>query len=118
MPDMAVLRTGSRTLTNGGLFNRSIASLSGSAQLLIASNQLRKAFTIKNIGTAKITLSWFNATVVENTSGTLELEAGESVSSDRLTKYGCTPVMDIYVNGTAGQPVYAEEALSHGGVYA
>lgn len=99
---------------NISAINRSIASLTGSDQTLMAANPLRKAFMIQNTGTALVTISWLTSGATENASGVLELAGGAMINSDRLNHLGCTPTAAITVKGTAAQPLYAEEWLVSG----
>ena len=83
----------------------SIASLSGSSQLLLAEQPSRGALLIMNIGNANIGIAFAapqaTATAAIGSSGTFTLAPGVSFEPDG----GVIPLNAVYVIGTAGQPV-------------
>lgn len=117
MTDAAVNTVGLVTRDYGAK-SRSISSLSGVLQLLMAANPLRKSFSIQNTGNAEVIVNWKVVGGVGLSADSVELAPGDLLNSDRLLNKGCTPVSDIWVMGTSGQTLFAEEWLAYGGVVA
>lgn len=102
-----------KSSTSVALIDKSISSLSGSSQLLMAENQTRGAVLIMNTGTSNIGIAFATlgstATAAIGSAGTYTLVPGGSyVGGDG----GFVPVNAIYVIGTAGQPVTASETVN------
>lgn len=95
---------------NLGPKDRSIASLAGTSQQLMPANPLRKAFFIENDGANVIYVTWTKATAAADAVGVFELAVGASVGA---SKPEMIPKGAIFVLGTAGQPIYAEETLGY-----
>lgn len=91
--------------------DRSIASMSGASQLLMPANPLRKGFFVENDGANVIYITWTKATAAADAVGVFELAIGASIGETYLK--GAVPKNAIYILGTAGQPVYAEERLGY-----
>lgn len=94
---------------NVGPKDRSIASMSGASQQLMPANPLRKSFFVENDGANVIYITWTKATAAADAVGVFELAIGASVGS-RIPSED-VPKGAIFVLGTAGQPVYAEETF-------
>jgi hypothetical protein len=99
--------------SNVGLVDKSIASLSGSSQLLMAENETRGALYIMNVGSSNIGIAFApigsTATAAIGSSGTYTLVPNGSLTAG---DGGFVPVNAIYVIGTAGQPVTASETVN------
>jgi hypothetical protein len=108
-PNPTVLYGGLATMAVGPK-DRSIASVSGSSQLLMPANPLRKSLTIENDGANVVYVTWTKTAAAADAGGVYELAIGASISFDGKDMI---PKGAIYVLGTAGQPVYAEEHLGY-----
>lgn len=102
-----------KSSSNVGLVDKSISSLSGSSQLLMAENETRGALLIMNTGSANVGIAFApigsTATAAIGTAGTYTLVPGRAyVGGDG----GFVPVNAVYVIGTAGQPVTASETVN------
>ena len=100
--------------SNVGLVDKSISSLSGSSQLLMAENETRGALYIMNVGSSNIGIAFApigsTATAAAiGSSGTYTLVPNGSLTAG---DGGFVPVNAIYVIGTAGQPVTASETVN------
>lgn len=91
--------------------NRSIASMSGSSQLLMPANPDRRALTIQNCGANVLYVTWLAAVAAADASGVVEIAPGAAISASLLGEM--VPKGAIYVIGTAGQPIYAEETYGY-----
>ena len=102
-----------KSSTSVALIDKSISSLSGSSQLLMAENQTRGALHIMNTGTSNIGIAFATlgstATAAIGGAGTYTLVPGGSYTAG---DGGFIPVNAIYVIGTAGQPVAASETVN------
>jgi len=90
-----------------GLVNdKSIASLSGSSQVLLIANPDRRYLLIQNTGASNIGVNLAGSTAAIGGSGTITLFPGGSYepASDFM------PTNPVNVIGTAGQPVLCLEA--------
>ena len=94
-----------KSSSNVGLVDKSIASLSGSSELLMAENETRGALLIMNTGTNNIGIAFAplggTATAAIGSAGTYTLVPGRAYEPDG----GFVPSNAIYVIGTLGQPV-------------
>ena len=108
MPD-PFINTGLKTYTST-IKNRSVA-LSGASQLLMAANPLRKGFLIQNDGANVAYVTWLVATAAADASGVFEIAVGAAVSFDHAT--GHVPTGNVFVLGTAAQPLYAQEDVGY-----
>lgn len=89
--------------------DRSIASLSGSSQLLMPANPDRRDFVIQNIGANDIAVTFVDATAAANAD--IEIAPGSMLSASMLGEV--VPKGAIYIIGTAAQPVYAHETYGY-----
>ena len=102
-----------KSSSNVGLIDKSISSLSGSSQLLMAENETRGAVMIMNTGTDDIGIAFApiggTATAAIGSGGTYTIvPKGSYIGGDG----GFVPVNAISVIGTAGQPVTASETVN------
>ena len=102
-----------KSSSNVGLIDKSISSLSGSSQLLMAENETRGALLIMNTGTNNIGIAFAplgsTATAAIGSAGTYTIVPnGSYVGGDG----GFIPTNAVYVIGTAGQPVTASETVN------
>lgn len=109
MPDVNI-NTGLATYAVGPK-DRSIASLSGSSQLLMPANPDRRDFLIKNNGANDIAITFTTAVAAANANGSIEIAPGDALSASVLGEM--VPKGAIYVIGTAAQPVYAHETYGY-----
>ena len=102
-----------KSSSNVGLIDRSITSLTGSSQLLMAENETRGALYIMNVGTSNIGVAFApiggTATAALGTGGTYTLLPNGSLTAG---DGGFVPVNAVYVIGTAGQAVTASETVN------
>ena len=102
-----------KSSSNVGLIDKSISSLSGSSQLLMAENQTRGALHIMNIGTSNIGIAFAalggTATAAIGSGGTYTIVPGGSYTGG---DGGFIATNAVYVIGTAGQPVTASETVN------
>lgn len=84
--------------------DRTIASMSGSSQQLMAANSSRRQLIVQNTGSSNIGINPTGGTASIGAAGTLTLVPGGSY-------YPRIPTLSaVTVIGTASQPVYAEES--------
>jgi hypothetical protein len=99
--------------SNVGLVDKSIASLSGSSQLLMAENETRGALYIMNTGTSNVGVAFApiggTATASIGTGGTYTLVPNGSLTAG---DGGFIPTNAVYVIGTIGQPLTASETVN------
>lgn len=102
-----------KSSSNVGLVDKSISSLSGSSQLLMAENETRGALYIMNVGSSNIGVAFAPigsaATAAIGSAGTFTLIPNGSLTAG---DGGFVPTNAIYVIGTAGQPVTAAETVN------
>lgn len=91
--------------------DRSIASMSGSSQLLMPANPLRKSFFVQNDGANVMYITWTKAVAAADVAGVYEIAVGANIGADYIGEQ--VPHGAMYVLGTAGQPCYAEETLGY-----
>ena len=88
--------------------DKSIASMSGASEALMAANTSRRAMIVQNTGTSDVGLRWVTAgTAAIGGAGTMTLKPAQAfivTGSDATT-------VAVTVIGTAGQPVYAAEGV-------
>lgn len=92
-------------IPSGTYTDKTITSMSGSSQTLIASNAARKSIVIQNTGNANIGVSLSGGTAVIGGAATITLTPGTSYT----TGGDFVPTNAITVIGTAGQAVAAFE---------
>jgi hypothetical protein len=102
-----------KSSSNVGLVDKSISSLSGSSQLLMAENETRGALYIMNTGLANIGVAFApiggTAAAALGAGGTYTIVPNGSLTAG---DGGFIPTNAIYIIGTAGQPVTASETVN------
>lgn len=96
---------GSVNRVRGGIkTDKTITSLSGASQTLMAANTRRSSMLIVNTGNANVGVNPTGGTAAIGGAGTITLVPGGSYSPSRSS------LSAITVIGTAGQPLYADES--------